>query len=198
MSDFKILGKPALLILHMQNFMVGENIKTNPEFAGVVKSSGIISKQQALLKAFRSKKLPVIFVTMNTAEGIRCQTPAYGFLWGSLKPLNLTPKDKEIIPELAPQPQEYVLTHWAFGPFNNSGLDLVLKSLGVDTVVIAGFATNGVVYSAVVEAADYYYSTIVPSDASASISKKAHEAVMEIMAPALALVATTEDVIAHL
>ena len=197
MSDFKIKGKPALLILHMQNAMVGKEGKYNPEINKAVNESQIIPRQQALLKAFRDKKLTIIFENAPQYT-VNCPVPAYGFLWESLNAIKLTPHDKEVIPELAPQPGEIVLTHWPFGPFNNSGLDQILKSYGVETLVIAGFATNGVVYSAVVEAANHFYSTIVPSDASASLSKKAHEAVMEVMAPAMALVTTTEDVIAHL
>lgn len=198
MVDFIIIGKPALLILHMQNFMVGKNIKTNPDAARVVKESGIIPRQQALLKAFREKKLPVIYGIMNTAEGLNNPRLSYGFLQKSLSSVHFTPEDERIIPELTPLKGEIILTHWGAGPFNNSGLDLVLKSFGVETLIVAGFASHGVVYSTVVEAADYFYPTIVPSDASASISEKSHNAVMEFMAPAMALVTPTEDVIAHL
>jgi len=62
MSDWKMKGKPALVILHMQQGIVGERGNI-PGLYEEVKGSGIIPRQQALLKAFRDRKLPVIYVT---------------------------------------------------------------------------------------------------------------------------------------
>jgi len=58
MSEWKLVGKPALILIHMQHAI------THPEgtlaFLGHAKAtreSGIIPRQQALLNAFREKKL---------------------------------------------------------------------------------------------------------------------------------------------
>lgn len=198
MSDWEMKGKPTLLVLHMQHVIVGEGSATHPGNAEVVRESGIIPRQQALLKAFRDRKLPVIYVNAlsNPVEG---PVPPYGFLWGliaSVKPE--LPRDIEVIPELAPRPGEPVLTNWLFSPFNDSGLELVLKVYGAETLVMVGFATNGVINSGIQGAADRYYPVIIPGDACASSSIEAHKAVLEFIAPALALVTTTEDVLAHL
>jgi len=191
MSDWEMSGKPVLLILHMQHGIVGNYLE-------LLNNSGIIHNQQALLKAFRSKSLPVIYVNVMLKPPIPGRLPAYGFIWEQTLNASNNPVDLEVIPELAPQPGEPVLINWPTGAFNNSGLDHALKLCGAETLVAAGFSTNGVVYSVLQGAADRYYSTIIPSDASASASIKAHEVFMELIAPALSLVTTTEDVIAHL
>jgi maleamate amidohydrolase len=195
MTNWEMKGKPALLVLHMQPGIIGE--KFHPDSARAVKESGIIPRQQALLRAFRSKKLPVIYVNVKMVK-IGGDIPVYGFLWkltGSAEP---SPEEVAVIPEVAPQAGELVLFNWPFGPFSNSGLEQALKVHQVDTLVPAGFSTNGVVLSAILGGSDLYCSQVVPSDASASPSLKAHKAVMEEMAPALALVTTTEDIIAHI
>jgi nicotinamidase-related amidase len=63
---------------------------------------------------------------------------------------------------------------------------------------MVGVATDMAVLTAVLQAADLYYNMIVPSDASTSANAKAHDAAMNMMIPAMALVTTTEDVLAHL
>lgn len=191
MIEWKMNGKPVLLILHMQNGIAGHNMD-------MLNERGVITKQQALLQAFRSRKLPVIYVNVMLNPPIAGKLPVYGHLWRQTSGTINNPKDLEVIPELSPLANEPVLFNWPTGAFNNSGLDGALKICRAETLVAAGFTTNGVVYSLIQGAADLYYSTVIPRDASAASSKEAHDAVMELIAPAISLVTTTEDVIAHL
>jgi nicotinamidase-related amidase len=107
-------------------------------------------------------------------------------------------RDIEVIEEVAPQPGEPVLGNWIFGMFSNSGLEKILEEKGVTTLVLAGVATDMAVLTSVVQAADLGYDQIVPSDASTSANAKAHDVTMNMMIPAMALVTTSDDIIAHL
>lgn len=199
MSEWKLVGKPALILIHMQHAI------THPEgtlaFLGHAKAtrgSGIIPSQQALLNAFREKKLPVIYV--NAVTDPKSKFPAYGRFWGGIQKTGANlpgSKDIEVIPELAPLPGEPVLGNWVFGMFSNNNLKQVLKDQGLETLVLVGVATDMAVLAAVFQASDLIYNLIVPSDASTSANPKFHEAAIE-MIDAIALVTTTEDVIAHL
>jgi nicotinamidase-related amidase len=199
MSEWKLTGKPALILIHMQHAI------THPEgkvaFLGHAKAtgeSGILPRQQALLKAFREKKLPVIFV--NAFTDPKTKFPAYGRFWQGIQKSGanfLGTKDVEVIAEVAPQQGEPVLYNWPFGIFTNNNLKHVLDDLKVDTLVLAGVATDMAVLTAVFQSSDMFYSLIVPNDASTSANPKFHEAAME-MIDAIALVTSTDDVIAHL
>jgi nicotinamidase-related amidase len=212
MSDWKMHGKPALLILHMRPAL--KEVE-----AEALKKTGIIPRQQALLKAFRSKKLPVIYVNDKPFPlNGDLHFPVYGNLWERFaktefishekmtevmpelapEPFTSSEEMTKVMPELAPQPGEPVLLSWPFDPFNESGLDQALKLYGVQTLVMVGFASYGGVYGALQVAADLYYSIIIPKDASAGPSDEANQAFMETIAPMNALVTTTDDVIAHL
>jgi nicotinamidase-related amidase len=68
----------------------------------------------------------------------------------------------------------------------------------VDTLVVAGVATGMAVMTAVIQASDMFYKVIVPSDASIDANQQIHDAAMNMIIPAMALVTTTDDVIAHL
>jgi hypothetical protein len=67
MSEWNMVGKPGLILIHMQHAITHEAGRV--AFLGHAKAtreSGILYRQQALLKAFRAKKLPVIYVNAVT------------------------------------------------------------------------------------------------------------------------------------
>lgn len=210
MNGWKMDGKPALVLLHMQKGIASEGTFI-PGWRGdalkAIKESGMIARMQKLLKAFRNKKLPIIFVNVSPNPiGI---LPAYGKLFRKIEEANLNAnilnsqsirESLEVIPELDRRPDEPLLINWLLGGFTNSGLDVVLRLKGVKTVVLAGFAAHQIVHTTMVQASDLWYSVIIPRDASTSPSaeRKAYEAMMDITAPLMALVTTTDDVIAHL
>jgi nicotinamidase-related amidase len=202
MSDWKMKGKPALVILHMQQGIVGAGGNI-PGLNEEVKRSGIIPRQQALLKAFRDRKLPVIYVTalhVSKQQNPAGVLPAYGNLFRLIEMSQSTPGNLEIISELAPRPGEPVLCNWIIGAFTNSGLDQVLTAHGAATLVLVGCVTQIAVYTAALQAVDRLYSAVIVRDACASPQEqaKAQEVVLDIMAPNIALVTSTEDVMAHL
>ena len=82
--------------------------------------------------------------------------------------------------------------------FEGTGLQEHLQGLGVDTVVLTGVATGMSVGTAAWALAERFYNLIVPSDASTDGNSVVHKVVVESMLPAIGLVTTTEDVIAHL
>jgi nicotinamidase-related amidase len=200
-NDWEIRGKPALIILHMQELIaVG---RADPSLLDAMKKAGTIPHQQTLLKAFRDKKLPVIYVNVlvtSNKQNPAGSFPAYGNLFRRMEAREAYPNDMEVIPELSPQPGEPVLSNWFIGAFSNSGLDQVLKARGVETLVLTGVATHVVVYTTALQAIELMYSVILVSDACTSRPEqaKAHETVLEIMGPTIALVTSTEDVITHL
>jgi len=199
MDEWRMVGKPALVLIHMQHAITDESGTIAVlGHAKATREAGIIPRQQALLKAFRDKKLPVIYV--NAVTDPKSKFPAYGKFWGALQKTGANlpgSKDVEVIAPLAPLPGEPVLGNWVFGMFSNNDLEKRLKDLKVETLVLAGVATDMAVLVAVFQALDLLYNVIVPSDASTGANPKFHEAAME-MINAIAMVTTTEDVIRHL
>jgi nicotinamidase-related amidase len=198
-EEWTMAGKPALILIHMQEAITSET-GTLAAFghAKATRESGIIGRQQALLKAFRAKKLPVIFV--NAVTDPSTKIPVYGKFWTAIKKTGANlpgSKDIVVIPELAPAPGEPVLGNWVFGMFSNNNMEKVLKDLGVETLVLVGVATDMAVLAAVYQASDLYYNLIVPSDASTSANPTFHKVALDMIS-VMTLVTPTDDVIAHL
>jgi nicotinamidase-related amidase len=206
MAEWKIDGKPGLVVMHMQSSILGDELKGNPyynEFNKAIRESGMIDRTRELLKAFRDRNLPVVFVNaMMGMGGLQRKLPAYGKLFDMIR-ANISTLDNyetasKVIPELGRRPEEPVLINWLLGAFSYSGLDTWLKVNGVNTVVLAGFATHSVVFNALIQACDLWYSVVAPRDAMTTWLKPLGETMLNELFPFYSLVTTTKDVIAHL
>ena len=109
-----------------------------------------------------------------------------------------TPGDPnaDIHPELAPQPGDIVVTKRRVSAFAGSDLDVVLRSAGVDTLVLAGIATSGVVLSTVRQAADLDFGLVVLSDGCLDADPEVHRVLLESVFPRQARVLTIQGWIA--
>jgi nicotinamidase-related amidase len=199
-SDWSMTGKPALLIVHMQNSIcqVGGSLD-GMGHCRAVWESGIIPNIQALQKAFRAKGYPVVFVVARHPAEFK--VPAYGPFWPAARDMGVnlegTP-DVEVIDELAPAAGEPVFFNWPFNIFQVNDLDKYLAERGVDTIVLTGVATGMAIGHNSFGLADRLYSVIVPSDTCADGNKALHDAVIKWMLPPIALITGAQDVIAHL
>ncbi|MDP2917187.1 MAG: isochorismatase family cysteine hydrolase [Dehalococcoidia bacterium] len=197
MADWKFIGKPTLLVLDLQHDIVGTGGKGEPMgFPKACRESGIIPRVQSLLKAFRDKKLPVVYVVAEFNPTV--PEPVYGKFYEYMRAERpcATQKGTEIITEVAPLWNEPVVRKWNIGIFSNSRLDQVLKHYGAETLIFTGVATNLVVHIGAVQATDLGYNVIVPADAVTSNDKEAHEYTMSKVLPLITLISTTEEVLA--
>lgn len=200
MSDWKLTGKVALLVLDMQYDIIGKGGPGEPMgFPQACEDSGIIPRIQHLLKAFRSKNMPVVYVVAEYNPIV--PMPVYGKFYDymrSAKPNATGSKGTLIIPEIAPMWGEPVVRKWNIGIFSNSNLDQVLKSYGAETLIMTGVATNLVVHIAAVQATDLGYNVIVLEDAVTSSDKEAHDYTINKVLPLVSLVTSTDEVMARL
>ena len=219
MREWKMEGKPALVLLHYQEGIIGKGSWIQGWYEPAKQAciaSGMFENTKALLDAFREKNLPVVFV--NAIPNPFGKLPKYGYLMDKNRehynPEVMFENEElveglKVMPEMERRPDEPVLYNWLLAGFTNSGLDAVLRAQGVDTIVLCGFALNSVVYHTAVQAGDLWYNCIIPSDTSAvymprkpgekpDIDEIVTKVVLEEMAPSLSLVTTAADVIAHL
>lgn len=96
---------------------------------------------------------------------------------------------------LAPQDDDFVLLKPRHSAFLDTPLDLLLGQLGVDELVVAGFATDLCVQITAADAHMRGYAIHVPTDASAAETDQRHRQALEWIARmAEARTAPAEDV----
>jgi nicotinamidase-related amidase len=199
-SEWTLVGRTALVVVHMQNA-----ICTSPsplDFMGhgrATAEDGIIPRIAALLAAFRAKGLPVIYaVAVHPDEPV---APVYGGFWNALPDLVVNQagsRDVQVVDELAPADGEPVVQNWPFDILRQTGVEQWLRDRDVETVVLVGVATGMAVIIAAYQFADRLFNLIVPSDCVTDGNLELHEAIMTGVMPVISLVTTADDVIAHL
>jgi nicotinamidase-related amidase len=200
MADWTLTGKTALIVIHMQNAVC--KAPSPLEALGHCRATwedGIVPHIADLLAAFRGKGLPVVYMSAYTPDDTKF--PVYGGFWRGVQESGankLGTRDVEIIDELAPQDGEPVFHNWPFDIFRCTDVEQYLWDNGVETVVLVGVATGMSVGTAAFALADRFYNLIVPSDAVTDGNRELHDVIITAMIPPIALVTTSDDVIAHL
>ena len=85
----------------------------------------------------------------------------------------------EVHPAVAPAPGEVVVTKHRVSAFAGTDLDMVLRANGIETLVLAGIATSGVVLSTIRHAADADYKLVVVEDCCADRDAEVHRVLTE-------------------
>lgn len=85
------------------------------------------------------------------------------------------------VPDCAPEPGEVVVPKWRSSGFAGTNLDLLLRSNGIESLVIAGCTTEGCVESTARDALFGDYYVIIPEDCVASDSREQHDASLLLM-----------------
>jgi nicotinamidase-related amidase len=94
---------------------------------------------------------------------------------------------------VAPEADDIVVRKVRVGAFSTTELDAELRERGVDTLILAGISTSGVVLSTVRDASDRDYRVLVLADATADPDHEVHEFLIERIFPRQADVITTRQ-----
>jgi nicotinamidase-related amidase len=150
-------------------------------------AGGIVDRSARLARAFRERGLPVVLVNVSgMAPGrTEAKSPRY----------ELPPDWTELVPELEPQPGDYLVTKQRWGAFLGTPLDAYLRERGVTQVVLTGVATSIGVESTARSAYDLGYNVALVADAMTDRDAGAHQHSVEKIFPRLGETATTEDVL---
>ena len=100
--------------------------------------------------------------------------------------------DVELHQGVAPAEGEMVITKTKPGPFPTTTLDVTLREMGKDTLVV-GVATSGCVLSSVRWAEDVDYKIVVVSEACSDADPEVHRVLTEKVYPRQGTVMTTDQ-----
>jgi nicotinamidase-related amidase len=135
--------------------------------------------------------VPVIYIQVLLRPGRAGVHPRNKKLSGLHEILTAGSPGLEIVPSLAPLPQDFVLTKHRVSSFAGSGLDVLLRSLDVTHLVLCGISTSTAVLATALSAADLDFDLTILSDACFNGKRMAmHELLMGELFPTIATVET--------
>ena len=166
----------ALLVMDMQNGIVDQFGQQSPRL--------LVTLSDAVAAA-RSARIPIIFVRVAFRSGTPEVSPKNLTFSTYLRSdaLGETDYATQVHAAVAPQSSDIVVTKKRISAFSGSDLQLVLRSLGVDSLVLSGIATSGVVLSTLREAADLDYVLTVLRDGCLDRDEEVHRVLMDKVFP---------------
>ncbi len=181
-----IVGKPALLVIDLQRDFVKPR---TPGHADVVHE--IIPRIAKVIDAAKSAGVPVIYTQEAHRPGRvdsgREADEGTGVSYGH--PIDAPTSEHtvegtpgiEIIDELTPDPADLRITKRRYSCFLGTDLDLLLRGLGVQTLLITGVDANVCVLYTVADGFQLDYFVRVLEDCVAGTTPEEHEAALLIM-----------------
>jgi len=162
-----------------------------------VKEAGFIPRVAGVLERARAAGLPIIHVKVGFRPDVPEANPRNLFL----STIKASPRHQEffqgtsgaIHPALAPASGDLVVTKSRVSAFAGTDLDLLLRAQDIETLIVFGIATSGVVLATFLAAFDADYRLIVIKDCCADLDLEFHQCLVDKYFPSLAAVVTAGE-----
>jgi nicotinamidase-related amidase len=198
MND-KLLLDPTTSALLVMDFQIA--IVDGPAIHGdAANKEALLARTAGLLDAARKAGVRVVYVVV----GFRPDYPEVSPRNKSFSAIRGTGRfvegsaGSEIHAAVAARPGDVVVTKHRVSAFAGTDLEMVLRANGIETLILTGIATSGVVLSTIRHAADADYRLIVVADCCADPDPEVHRVLIEKVFARLAIVTTAEAVIGAL
>jgi nicotinamidase-related amidase len=148
--------------------------------------TGVVDRAADAVGAARDAGVPVIFVRVAFRPG-HPEVSARNRRFAALRDAGgLLEDDSAIHPALAPLPRDPIVTKRRVSAFAGSDLDVLLRALGIRSLVLCGISTSGVVLSTLRAAADLDFELTVLRDACADADPEVDRVLLERVFPSQA------------
>jgi nicotinamidase-related amidase len=162
--------------------------------------TALLSWTTSLIQVVRKAGMKIIYVVVGFRSGYPEVSPrnqSFGPIRASGRFVEGS-AGTEVHVDLAPKPGDVIVTKHRVSAFAGTDLDMILRASGIETLVLAGIATSGVVLSTVRHAADADYRVVVVSDCCADRDPEVHRVLTEKVFPRQATVLKAEAVVGAL
>lgn len=178
----------AVLAMDCQSGIVSIYAKPQQEF---------VERAPAVLRAARRAGMLVVHVQVGFRPGLP-EVSSRNKLFAALKSSSQYQKLFEgaagaIHPALGPEPGDVVVTKHRVSAFAGTDLQMMLRARDIETLVLFGIATSGVVLSTLLQASDYDYRLVVITDCCADLDQVLHEALLARLFPQRGEVLTASE-----
>jgi nicotinamidase-related amidase len=176
----------ALLVMDYQPGLLGS----------LPDGAALVGRAQAALALARSSGVTVGYVRVALTDAEAAAVPPANKGFSAAAAARRLPEgspDSQVDGRVAPQPGDIVVRKVRVGAFSTTDLDTQLRERGIDTLILAGISTSGVVLSTVRDGADRDYRLYVLADLCADRDLVTHDVLLGHVFPRQAYVITSAD-----
>lgn len=192
---------PAVLVIDMQNGFCSQRGSYDKLGIDISHYRKIIPNIKTAIRVCRKASIPIFYTqAVREASGIDLFTNRHRILPKKrderIKKVPICVRgtwDAEIIPELNPDKSDHIVIKRRDSAFQDTELDLWLRSSYTDTIIFCGADTSVCVDSSIRDAFNKGFDIIVLSDAVASMHPNFHMATLETLKEWYGLAITTEE-----
>jgi nicotinamidase-related amidase len=177
------ISRAAVLSMDFQSALVPIYTKGHDDF---------LPRVAGVLKDARARAMTVIHVQVGFRPGLP-EVSARNTLLAAIKSSTQWQQMFQgpagaIHSAVAPEGEEIVVTKHRISAFTGTDLDMILRAKDVETLILLGIATSGVVLSTLVHAVDADFRVIVVKDCCADLDPAVHACLIEKVFPRVATV----------
>jgi len=176
----------SLLVMDMQGGIIANFTQVRTE---------LVNANKKAIDYAREQKIPVIFVTVGFRQGmpeVRANNKGFAAVKERFADADMN-MFTTILPELGKKEDELLVMKRGLSAFAASDLEMILRSLGIQHLVLTGISTNGVVLSTLREAVDKDYQLTVLADCCADADEEVHRVLTTKIFPRHADVMTVDE-----
>ena len=192
--------RATILALHFERDIVEPGGTFGALLADGIAGRGVLSRTASVLEAARACRVPVVYGRVSYPAGhpgLDTGIPLFGTIVEN-DALVQGSAAVEIVDEVAPAPGDVVVDHTGTSAFGGGELERLLQGRGVDTVVIAGVATNIVVESTARDAANRGLRVLVLADCCSAADDSTHDASLASLGMLTHGVLTSDELVGSL
>lgn len=194
--------RAAVLLIEFQNEFTSKGGVLHPAVAGVMAETNMLPNTVSFVAEARKKGVPILHAPITFAEGYgEITRHPYGILKGVVdgKAFIKGTWGAAIVDDLAPQKGDIVIEgKRGLDTFASTNLDFILRSKGIQTLVLGGFLTNCCVESTMRTAYEHGFDVITLTDCVAATSGEEHRNAIKFDYPMFSRPMTSKEVAAAL
>lgn len=163
--------------------------------ANFAQSTELVNANKRAIDYARVQKIPVIFVTVGFRQGgpdVKPNNKGFAAVRERFANVDMN-MFTTVVPELGRKEDELLVMKRAISAFSGSDLEMILRSWGIQHLVLTGISTSGVILSTMREAADKDYRLTVLADCCADSDEEVHRVLTTKIFPRHADVMTVAE-----
>jgi nicotinamidase-related amidase len=180
-DELLIAARTAMLVMDFQPGIVGRLADAN----------ALLARTADAIAHARAAGVTVGYVRVAFTDADYQKIPGTNKMFSALatsRPMHADAPDTTVHPGVAPHAGEIVVRKTRVGAFSTTDLDRQLRDRDIDTLVLAGVSTSGVVLSTVRAGSDLDYRLLVLSDCCDDPDPEVHAFLLERVFPRQATV----------